>query len=121
MNHDVCFSIWALCSRKKANYLKKLNLYLYAKNVLNIKICLEIILTQFLFFFGSLLLFYCKSPFHHSLFLLLFFKLYCFFCHFFDLYYFFYYFFTSSHFFLSLFHSLHFFLYYFFNSYHFFH
>jgi len=36
---------WALCNRKGANYLKKLNLYLYAKNVSNIEICLKIILT----------------------------------------------------------------------------
>jgi hypothetical protein len=54
--------IWILCSRKRANYFKKLNLYLYAKNVLNIKICSEIILTRFLFFLVVCSLSTAKSP-----------------------------------------------------------
>ena len=37
--------IWVLCNRKGGNYLKKSNLYLYAKNALNIIICPEIVLT----------------------------------------------------------------------------
>jgi len=54
--------IWVFCSKKGVNYLKKLNLYLYAKNVPNIEICSEIILTQFLFFLVVCSLSTAKSP-----------------------------------------------------------
>ena len=51
-----------LCSRKEGNYFKKLNLYLYAKNIPNIEICSEIILTQFLFFLVVCSLSTAKNP-----------------------------------------------------------
>src|SRR5581483_11901094 len=63
---DIFVIIWVFCSRKGANYLKKLNLYLYAKNVLNIEICSEIILTQFLFFLVVCSLSIAKSPYYMS-------------------------------------------------------
>ena len=37
--------IWVLYNRKEGNYLKKSNLYLYAKNASNIVICSELALT----------------------------------------------------------------------------
>jgi hypothetical protein len=51
-----------LCSKKGGNYLKKSNLYLYTKNIPNIVICSELILTQKIFFSVISSLFTAKFP-----------------------------------------------------------